>query len=492
MIWRNSLPARVALATTALLALVMALIIGSAYATTALVLREGVDRALLAALPVRSGSAREIVSAAERIAQRFEDEDDDDHDHDRRHKERRGIQVLDTSGVVRFGSQPLPVDQEALREAQRRGVAFLSLVPGRDGWVRRSGPDLLQALVPQEDELRVVYALAGDERERVIVQMSAPLGMVSEVLPDLVKWLALLGAVGTLLCGAVAWVMAARLYRPLRAIIATAAEVSTRTPHLRIPDLWPDKTLRHLVEVLNAMISRLQEAFAAQGRFVAAAAHELRGPVAAMRTQLEVTLRRERSAEEYRAALGEALAEAEHLSDVTDHLLTLARYERGSGLVMERGVLLAPLLERAVAEARRSTGDEVVLECDPDVRLDGDPISLERLVANLVRNGLQAGGAPVLVTAAAEGDGVVITVTDRGRGIDPADLPHIFEPFYRADPARRREGGTGLGLAIVKSVVDAHGGRISVASEPGHGAVFRVWLPREASAGGASRGSPPA
>lgn len=484
MIWRNSLPARVALATTALLALVMALIIGSAYATTALMLREGVDRALLAALPVRSDSAREIVSAAERLARRFEDEDDDDHDHDHDHDddhdhgERRRIQVLDPSGVVRFGSQSLPVDQQALLAAQRNGVAFLSLVPAGDGWVRRSGPDVLQALLPQEDELRVVYAEGGDEHEPVIIQMSAPLGMVSEVLPDLVQRLALLGALGILLCGAVAWVMSAQTYRPLRAIIATAADVSTRTPHLRIPDLWPDQTLRRLVGVLNDMIARLQEAFVAQGRFVAAAAHELRGPVAAMRTQMEVALRRERSAGEYRAALAEALAEAEHLSDVTEHLLTLARFERGSGLLMERDLPLAPLLERAVAETRRWTGGEVVLECGPDVRVDGDSISLERMVANLVRNGLQAGGAPVLVTAAPEGDGVVITVTDRGRGIDPADLPHIFEPFYRADPARSREGGTGLGLAIVRTVVEAHGGRISVASEPGQGATFRVWLPR--------------
>jgi signal transduction histidine kinase len=229
--------------------------------------------------------------------------------------------------------------------------------------------------------------------------------------------------------------------------------------------------------VLNAMIGRLQGAFEVQGRFVAAAAHELRGPLGAMRAELEVALRRPRSAEEYKAALEGALAETARLSTLAEHLLMLARYERGVGLTVERDLDLSVLLERAAREVQRATGGQVTVSVPEGLTLDGDPLALERLVSNLARNGVEAGGAPVALEARAEQGGVAITVRDSGPGIPAEALPHLFEPFYRADPARGRDGGTGLGLAIVKTVVDAHKGTVRVESAPGQGAVFHVWLP---------------
>lgn len=471
MIWRNSLPARVALATTGLLALLMLVIIGLSYAATALMLQEGVDQALLAAAPTRTGPVSEILSAAKR-------HEEDGEEWEKERKDRTSIQVLDPSGVIRFGTQSLPVDPKAMAAAQRERVFFTSVVADDDHWQPRRGPDWLQALTPQEDQLRVMYAVAGPESEPVVIQMAAPLGMVSEVLPDLVTWLAALGAVGIVVAGLVAWRMAAKIYRPLRSIIATTDDISTRTPSVRIPDLWPDQTLRRLVGVLNAMINRLQAAFATQGQFVASAAHELRGPLAAMRTELEVALRRERSGEEYRAALNGALAETSRLTALSEHLLTLARYERGAGLAMVADVNLSALMQQAAQEVERSTGGQVEVVCPPDLLVDGDPISLERLISNLARNGVIHGGTSVRVQARQDGNGVAIAVADQGPGIAPEDLPHLYEPFFRADPARGREGGTGLGLAIVKAVVEAHGGCIAVEATPGKGATFRVWLPR--------------
>lgn len=475
MIWRNSLPARVALATTGLLALVMLLIIGMAYTTTALLLHEGVDRALYAALPTQMGSLEDLREAA----RRYEEEDDDD-DHSR-HR----MQVVDPSGVIVLGSerQSLPVDRDVLQRVLRSGLAYTTVITENGRLEPRRGLDWWLAMTPRRGELRVLYALVENGPKPVVVQMTAPLESLSEVLSALMVRLAALGGVGTLLSGLIAWRMAAQTYRPLRAVIATADDVSTRTPGLRIPDLWSDRTLRRLIGVLNAMIGRLQEAFEAQGRFVAAAAHELRGPLAAMRAELEVALRRERDPEEYRSALNGALAETTRLSALSEHLLTLARYERGAGLAMERDLDLTALLLSAAVEVERSTGGEVRVETRSGLLIDGDPISLERMVSNLARNGVQAGGSPVEVGAEADAEGVTIIVRDHGGGIEPADLPHLFEPFYRADPARAREGGTGLGLAIVKTIVEAHSGRIAVESDPGYGAVFRVWLPRRRSPG---------
>jgi signal transduction histidine kinase len=461
---RESLPARVALTTAGLLVLVMLIIAGAAYTVTALSLRQAVDATLATALDAVSGGRQAAVREAERL-----DEEESDH---------RRLQILDGTGQVQYGPASLPVDPLAVAKAQREGYVYQSLVQHDDRWLLRTDPDWWQALTPQSHEMRVIYARGGTAAEPLVLQMAAPLGEAGHVLPELLRWLIALGAGGTALAVLIAWLMARELYRPLGAITATASDVSTQTLSLRVPDLWHDRTLRRLIGVLNAMIARLQAAFDAQGRFVAAAAHELRGPLGAMKAELEVALRRQRSPEEYREALEGALAETNRLSGVAEHLLMLARYERGAAFAMEENLPLAPLLERTAEEVRRSAGGEVLVEAPADLVADGDPLALERAVTNLARNAVQAGGSPVTVTAEGRPDGVWLHVADHGPGIPREALPHIFEPFYRADPARGRDGGTGLGLAIVKTVVEAHRGRVEVESSPGVGTTFHVWLPR--------------
>lgn len=462
--WRESLPTRIALLTSGLLAVLLILTGSISYVITANVLRRGVDNVLVAALPLSARGLHELAEAP----QRFESRDPGN----------RRMQILDLTGRVLLPPAVLPVDQSALDAALRHGQAFASLVEKGGALEPRTGPDWWQALTPQPGESRVVYALLQTQEGPMVLQLAAPLGSAGEVLPVLLRWLLLVVLVGSVLAGAIAWRMAAESYRPLRAIIDTAGTITKDTLARRIDDVWRDHTLHRLIEVLNAMIARLQAAFDAQGRFVAAAAHELRTPLAAMRTELEVALRRERSAAEYREALEGAMEETGRLQSLAEHLLILARYERGGAPVMERDVLLKPLLERAAAEGRRSGGADVFLDVPDALALDADSVALERVVSNLVRNGIQAGGAPVWVRAAEVGGEVSIQVEDHGRGIPEHALPRIFEPFFRGDPARRRDGGVGLGLAIVKVVVEAHRGRVEVDSAPGRGTVFRLLLPR--------------
>lgn len=465
MIWRESLPARVALITTGLLASVLLVVTASAYVVTALMIRNGIDAALRTALPVTAGTLHEVMEQAGRF--------------ENRGQENRYLQVLDTAGRVRIGSSQLPVNAQAVASAVREGYAFVS-VAVEDGMFRaRRGPDWWQAVTPAKDELRVMYVRIRAEGEQVVLQLAAPLGSVGEILPDLLQRLILVTALGALLCGLIAWRMAGEIYRPLQAIIAVADQITTQTISKRIPDPCSDQTLRRLTGVLNNMIGRLQEAFEAQGRFVAAAAHELRGPLSAMRAELEVALRRRRTPDEYHAALSGTLEETARLAALAEHLLILARYERGTSLIVERNVPLKPLLERTAEEVRRFVGGEVAVTVSESLVLDADPIALERMISNLASNAVLAGGSPVRIHAEAARDGVLIQVEDRGKGISRETLPHLFEPFYRSDPARGRDGGTGLGLAIVKTVVDAHRGRIEVESEPGKGAIFRVLLPRQ-------------
>ncbi|MGE5591087.1 MAG: sensor histidine kinase [Bacillota bacterium] len=470
MIWRESLPARIALSTAAMLALVLLLTVASSYALTALLLQRGVDSALQAAVPLSAQGLHDLTEEPERW--------------ESRDPEHRRLQVLDATGRVLLRPAILPVDQRAVAAAMQRGVAFTSVLE-RDGrLVPRSEGALWQALTPQRNELRVMYARIQTEEGLAVLQAAAPVGEAAEILPDLLKWLSVLAVLASLAAGALAWRMAAESYRPLQAITATAASISKDTLSRRIESRWSDRTLRRLIGVLNAMVARLQEAFETQGRFSAAAAHELRSPLAAMRAELEVALRRDRSVEEYRQALEGALEETARLADLAEHLLILARYERGAAPAMERDVPLHPLLDRAAQEARSavpgavSTSAVVEVAAPDELTVDVDAVALERALVNLVRNGLQAGGAPVAITAVDLGDEVRLEVRDSGRGIPADALPRLFEPFFRADPARRRDGGAGLGLAIVKAVADAHHGQMEVDSRPGEGATFRIVLPK--------------
>ncbi|MGE5672529.1 MAG: sensor histidine kinase [Mycobacterium leprae] len=462
-LWRESLPARAAMATAAILAVVLLVIVAASYVITAYSIRDGVDSAMRAALPATVANEHELEEHAQRLAQDPLDS--------------RRLQLLDLSGRVYYGPGTVPVSLQAVAAALQTGRSFVSMVP-EDGVLQvRSGPTWWQTLTPVSGEVRVMYTPMRVAGQPVVLQIWAPIGPVTEALPTLLLRMLALAALAAGLTAIIVWQMASTVYRPLREVTTTAGEINMHTLDLRVPDRWHDTTLHRLTQVLNSTFGRLQEAFQAQGRFVAAAAHELRGPLGAMRAELEVTLRRERSAPEYREALEGALEETGRLSKVAELLLILARYEHGGGLMMEHALPLAPLLERAATEARRSAGGDVLVVCDPDLSVDGDTVALERMVSNLARNGIQAGGSPVQITAEAAADSIRIDVTDQGSGIAPDVIPHLFEPFYRGDPARGRDGGTGLGLAIVKAIVDGHHGTVTVYSELGKGSTFTLRLP---------------
>jgi len=231
--------------------------------------------------------------------------------------------------------------------------------------------------------------------------------------------------------------------------------------------------------------------------FVANVSHELKTPLSAIRGFSETL--RDGALDEPATArrfLDRILDQCRRLQLLLDDLLTLSRLESPEAPLERRPVDLARLVERAVetvspraAERRVDVAVEAAAELPP---LDGDPDSLERLVANLLDNAIKYNRPGGLVTvrlepatAAAGAGEVALTVADTGIGIPAAARDRIFERFYRVDPSRSRdEGGTGLGLAIVKHVAQAHGGRVEVDSRPGHGSTFRVHLPAALPAAG--------
>jgi two-component system OmpR family sensor kinase len=328
----------------------------------------------------------------------------------------------------------------------------------------------------------VIYPLRllGAQHARHFLQVSAPMDPVDATVDQAVLLAVLLGLAGALAAFAGAWYFAGAAIRPVAEIVTQAEAVEAGTLSSRISAHAEASEYRRLVVVLNAMLDRLDRAFRAQRRFVADASHELRSPLTVLKGDIDVALRRERSAEEYRRALESSREEVDRMAALADNLLTLARTDAGLPTDQLRPVDLQDVLRRAVEHAgptAAEAGITLVLDASP-TPTRGDVGLLERAVGNLVENAVKysARGGRVAVRCRAEGGLATAEVEDDGPGLAPEHVPNLFERFYRGDPARARGSGAGLGLPIARAIAEAHGGRLELA-HASPGALFRVTLP---------------
>lgn len=282
--------------------------------------------------------------------------------------------------------------------------------------------------------------------------------------------------------------LAGRALAPVGVMATAARDITEHDLHRRIElHLPPGDELGELAATFNSMLDRLDTAFAALQRFTADAAHELRAPLALMRAQVDVVLRRDRTPDEYRASHRALLEEIERLSRMADQLLLLARADAGVLQAQSEAIDLPELLE-GIVERWRPAAVEREVALESELPLEGevraDPGLLRRLFDNLLDNALRhtpAGGA-VVVSASAGNGTWRIAVDDTGPGVAPELRPHLFERFARADRARGRDtGGAGLGLSLSAAIATVHGGSIAVEeARAGRGARFVVELPRAA------------
>ena len=238
-----------------------------------------------------------------------------------------------------------------------------------------------------------------------------------------------------------------------------------------------------LVRKSTAPVERSMETMR---RFMADAAHELRTPITVLRSQAEVALQRERDGEGYAAALRRVESEAARLGATVEDLLTLARADAGERPLERRQVFLDDLALDAAAGAQAlATKRGVSLEVGTfeEAVVTGDPALMRQLLMIVLDNAVKftPAGGRVRLSAAAPGGQAEVVVEDTGSGIGPEQLPHIFERFYRGDPARARGDGApegaGLGLAIARWIADAHGARMEVTSEVGKGTRVAIRFP---------------
>ena len=283
-----------------------------------------------------------------------------------------------------------------------------------------------------------------------------------------------------------AWLIGGRAFRPLeRVTLEMEAITDGRSLHRRLHlETSGDELARHVM-TLNAMIGRLETSFGGLRRFTADASHELKTPLTVIRADLERAMRADSGSHEQLAALEEALQETARMSDLVDSLLTLARADEGRFDLHREPVELGPL-SREVFETAVILGEHYGLDVGmphaDDALVLGDRTRLRQLFLNLVTNAIKytPKGGKVELSLVRASDTVSFAVKDNGIGIAAADLPYIFERFWRADRARSRSaerGGFGLGLAISHWIAQAHGGTLTVQSRLNRGSTFTATFP---------------
>ncbi len=316
------------------------------------------------------------------------------------------------------------------------------------------------------------------------IQVAAPTHELVEGLTGF-KWaLILLVPVVLLAATAGGWWMSRRALQPVDQITATARSIGERNLEKRLPIPNTEDELQRLSETLNHMLDGIEGAFRRVTQFTADASHELRTPVALIRTTAELALRKHRSEPEYREALDEVHTESVRTTDLIENLLTLARADAGKATLDRTAVDLGALVHEVSGQAEKLARQKgIALVCQaPDkiVTISGDRGTLRRLFFILLDNAVKytLAGGNIHVCVKQQPERVIVEVRDSGVGISEQELAHIFERFYRSDKSRSRDsGGAGLGLSLAEWIVNAHGGVIHVESEPDRGSVFRVSIP---------------
>jgi heavy metal sensor kinase len=317
-----------------------------------------------------------------------------------------------------------------------------------------------------------------------VVQMGVREGDVLETLTLFRRYLLLFAPLLLLAASGGGYWLSRRALSPVDDLVRTAQNITGTNLSNRLERLETGDELQRLSDTLNEMLARIESAFLRVSQFTADASHELRTPIALIRTEAEIALRKSRDEAEYREALWHVLSEAERTSTLVEGLLALARADAGR----ESLNLQSTDFQQITQEAARDWSPRIIAHhllfenrvTQSRLLVVADAGALSRLLNILFDNAIKYTPAPgtIEVTLEKKGQQAVLAIRDTGIGIRQDDQAKIFERFYRADQARSREsGGSGLGLAIAQWIVEQHRGQVRVESSLGHGSTFFIELP---------------
>ncbi len=398
------------------------------------------------------------------------------------------IQVLDESGNIGRKSDnlknvQLPISLNALKNASKGLINFETN--------RSIGNTPLRI---------ITFPVIENNHVTKIVQIASSLEEVEDALNKLFLILIITVPLALMVASLGGQFLAHKALKPVDNITQTARIITSQNLNQRINPPKVKDEIARLIETFNEMISRLDQSFRQMKQFSSDASHELKTPLTILKGEVEVTLRKERSPQEYQQTLKSNLEEINRMSQIVGDLLILSKADTGEIRLNKEDINLTEILNEVVAQMDMlAKSKKLSLSASnhcPEIRILGDALRLRELFINLIENGIKytEEGGSVHITLQKEypplgrdqsdwiegekRECVKIIVSDTGIGIAKEDQERIFDRFFRVDKARSREqGGSGLGLSICKWIVEAHQGEIKVASELGKGSSFIVKLP---------------
>lgn len=404
--------------------------------------------------------------------------------------------------VLELGGAEEPIVAELRRKAssheERGWFLHLLTADGTTVWKSDHCPDDVVNFPPADIDLVEAVRQVGHYRyvrtradrasgPAFLVRVGTYTTGLDESLAGLIRLLTVMGVVLTLITPIAAYWLAGRATTPLGTMLRTAERLSPKRLGDRLPVRGTHDELDLLARTINGLLDSVARHVDRQEQFVADAAHELRGPLAALQSSMEVALARDDLSADQHETYSDMLEAAKHLSKVANDLLILA--EAGHDVEPRQfpAVDVATVARQAVAMFTGVAEDRGIglhIQADGAATARCDPDDLRRVVSNLLDNAIRftSPGGVVEVQVVATGPTTTLTVSDTGTGIAPGDLERVFDRFFKADPARTHGAGTrsgGLGLAICRSITESHGGTISITSQVGAGTTVTVRLPVE-------------
>lgn len=379
---------------------------------------------------------------------------------------------VEISGVVR--------DDDGKTIAQSEDLAHL---PPIDVTPAPTPQPRFDSLVLSDGErMRRLTAVVPMSGGAYTLMLLAELEHIDEELGLVMKTLLITIPLTLILAASLAYFLAYKALAPVEHLRQLTGEITAARLDRRLPVHNASDELGLLAQTINSMIARLERSFDEVRRFTADASHELRTPIAVIRSEAELGADSARDHQNARRRFESILEECNRLAMMTAQLLTLSREDAGVVQGRQTQVPLAPLLLEAVKSLRplaNAKHQELTTHVDCEAEVVADPDRLRQVFHNLLDNAIkytpEEGG--IQVTLARRDSHAVVTVEDRGTGIPPEHLPRIFDRFYRVNKGSNAGDGSGLGLSIVQSVVTAMGGQVEVKSTVGEGSIFRVQIP---------------